>query len=124
MSAMDVVFLFLVAILVLVSTPVLAIWLFLRYKLQRLRMEEAIKEQKQTNQQLQELRSDYEHFLLGFDATLKRLETRISRLESRQSEDLPVQDSPRPAQSFSTTQEITDTSEIKINRPSCFYPQK
>ncbi|MCC6444670.1 MAG: hypothetical protein IT210_14585 [Armatimonadetes bacterium] len=105
-----IVMLFVLVILLAVSTPLLAVWLILRYKLQRLHMEEAIREQRQTNDQLRKLQNDYEEFLLGFDATLKRLDSRLSKLEDRQAETRPDYDTAR------VRQETADNQEIRTRR--------
>ncbi|MCC6444671.1 MAG: hypothetical protein IT210_14590 [Armatimonadetes bacterium] len=80
-----------------------------RFKLEKMRMESKMRAGEDLERKLDELRKDYEQFILGFDARLKRIEGRLSRVESQANQTL----SPAPDAAVSAEPEKVSVRRIE-----------
>ncbi len=56
------------------------------YKLESLKLTTAQRNNQDVERKIDAWHEEYQQFILGFDATLKRLESRIARLESERQQ--------------------------------------
>jgi len=92
--------------------PIVAIVMEYRYKIEKLRAELSRRGSEDLKNLIEALRSDHEGFVLGFDARLKKLESRIARLEAAQPQGVPS-----PAEAIRASTHISsDTETVAIHR--------
>jgi len=82
------------------------------YKLEAMRLQASQRHSAGLERKLDELRTDYEQFILGFDARLKKLEGRLSRIEGQVQQSL----TPPTETVRSATPAASDTEAVSLRR--------